>query len=166
MLNVRFWQQSDLPELMRMAGITAWNITPPDDKPHTSFEHVAASARENLMRVLSAPYGNAVVAVSGGRPVGYFLVAVQQDEKTGLPYGYAADIYVEPEFRRSGASKLMHGLAEAYLRRLGVRVLTNWTHAHNPLGQKSSEKHGFRIHMLMMSKDLQAAASGSGSGVV
>jgi len=156
MLKVRFWQQSDLPELMRMAGVTAWNITPPDDKPHTSFEAVAANARGNLELVLSAPYGTAVVAEENGRPVGYFLIAVQQNEKTGEPFGYAADIYVEPSHRRSGASKLMHDLGENYLRQLGLHTLTNWTHAHNPLGQRASDKHGFRIHMLMMSKDLRA----------
>lgn len=158
MLQVRFWQQQDLPDLMRMAAVTAWNITPPADKPHTTFETVASNARDSLMRALSSPFGNAVVALDKGRPVGYFLVAVQQHDKTGEPYGYAADIYVEPEYRRSGASKLMHALAEEYLRRIGMRVLTNWTHAHNPLGQKASEKHGFKLHMLLMSKDLQASA--------
>lgn|GEM_PF-1444500 len=159
MLSVRFWQQTDLPELMRMAAITAWNITPPDDKPHTRFETVATNAQQSLLRVLNAPFGNAVVALDGSRPVGYFLVAVQHHDKTGEPYGYAADIYVEPAYRKSGASKQMHALAEEYLRQLGLRTLTNWTHAHNPLGQKASEKHGFRIHMLMMSKDLRSAQS-------
>ncbi|HWI62269.1 MAG TPA: GNAT family N-acetyltransferase [Symbiobacteriaceae bacterium] len=156
MLNVRFWQESDLPELMRMAGITAWNITPPGDKPHTSFEVVAQNAQANLERVLSAPYGTAVVVEDDGRPVGYLLLAVQQNDKTGQPHGYAADIYVEPDYRRSGASKLLHLLGESYLRHLGLRYLTNWTHAHNPLGQKASEKHGFRISTLLMSKDLRA----------
>ncbi|MDF2627142.1 MAG: putative acetyltransferase [Symbiobacteriaceae bacterium] len=157
MVKVRFWQQSDLPELMRMAGVTAWNITPPDDKPHTRFENVAANAQQNLMRVLSAPYGMAVVAEENGQVVGYLLLAVQQNDKTGEPHGYAADIYVEPGNRRGGASRQLHALGEAYLRHLGLQKLTNWTHAHNPLGQKASEKHGFRLHMLMMSKDLRSA---------
>ena len=156
MVKVRFWQQSDLPELMRMAAVTAWNITPPDDKPHTRFETVAANAQQNLTRVLSAPYGTAVVAEDGGRLVGYFLLAIQHNDKTGEPHGYAADIYVEPGDRRSGVSRQLHALGEAYLRKLGLTKLTNWTHAHNPLGQKASEKHGFRLHMLMMSKDLRS----------
>lgn len=154
-MHVRFWQQSDLPYLMQMAAQTAWNITPPDDKPHTSFEKVGTNAQRNLWHVLNSPYGSAVVAEDGGRPVGYLLLAAQPNDKTGELQGYLADIYVEPAYRRHGAAKLLHTLGENYLRRRGIRRVTNWTHAHNPLGQKASEHFGMKLWGMMMVKHLR-----------
>lgn len=160
MPTIRFWQPSDLPYLQRMSALTTWNITPPDDKPKTTFETVAQSAVENLHRVLQSPGGTAVVADESGRPVGYLLIGIQYHDRTGEPYGYMADIYVEPEFRRGGLSKGMHRLGEEYLRRLGIRRATNWTHAHNPLGQRASKHHGFELWGMMMVKHLQPAQAG------
>ncbi|HYG58426.1 MAG TPA: GNAT family N-acetyltransferase [Symbiobacteriaceae bacterium] len=166
MPHVRFWQQSDLPDLTRMAAVTAWNITPPDDKPYTSPEVVGMNAYHNLMRVLGSPGGTAVVVEDQGRPVGYFLIAIQPNHKTSLPFGYAADIYLEPAYRKGGVARQMHDLAEGYLRQLGIGTLTNWTHAHNPLGQKASDRNGFRIEGMMMAKDLWAEAMAARAAVV
>lgn len=158
MPQFRLWEQSDLPRLAEMAAITAWNITPEDDKPYTSQEHVSASAVQNLYGVLGSPGGTAVVADEGGKPVGYLLIAIQHNDMTGEPMGYMADIYVEPAFRRGGVSKELHRVGEEYLRRLGVRKATNWTHAHNQLGQSATAYHGFRPWGVMMVKELQAAS--------
>jgi GNAT superfamily N-acetyltransferase len=155
--HVRFWQQSDLPYLSQMAAATTWNITPPDDKLHTTYERVAANAQRNLYAVLSSPHGTAVVAEDGGRPVGYLLIGIQLNDKTGEPHGYLADIYVEPAYRRQGISKALHLMGEEHLRRLGIRRVTNWTHAHNPLGQGATSHHGLNIWGLMMVKHLRPA---------
>jgi GNAT superfamily N-acetyltransferase len=152
---LRFWQPSDLPHLRRMAIITAWEITPEDDKAHTTLEQVAENAQQNLMAVLQAPYGTAIVADEGGLPVGFLLIGLQANEKTGQPHGYMADIYVEPAFRRHGLAQELHAAAEEYLRSIGIRKASNWTHAHNPRGQSSSLRHGFQLWGLMLSKELQ-----------
>ncbi len=157
MARIRFWQPSDLPYLQRMAAITAWNITPADDKARSRFETVAASAVQNLHGVLSSPGGTAVVAEEGGRPVGYLLIGIQRNDQTGEPHGYLADIYVEPAHRKKGISKGLHLVGEEYLRRLGMRKATNWTHAHNPLGQAASSHHGYELWGMMMVKHLQPA---------
>jgi GNAT superfamily N-acetyltransferase len=159
MPRVRFWQPSDLPYLLSMAALTTWNITPEDDRPHTSFEVVARSAHQNMVGVLQSPYGTAIVAEEGGRPVGYLLIGIQLNGRSREPVGYMADIYVEPAFRRSGLSKHFLAIGEEYLRRIGIRKATNWTHAHNPLGQASSNHQGFKLWGLMLAKDLQAGAS-------
>lgn len=155
MPQFRFWQQSDLPWLMQMAGVTAWNITPEDDKARTTPQAVAESAQANLMGVVQSPFGTAVVAEESGRPVGYLLIGIQHNDKTGEPHGYMADIYVDPAYRRAGVSKGLHQLGEEYLRRLGIRHATNWTHAHNPLGQRASAHHGYNLWGMMMVKHLQ-----------
>lgn len=161
MVRVRFWQESDLPYLARMAAETAWEITPPGDKPYTTYERVATNAVRNLYGVLQSPPGTAVVAEDDGRPVGYLLLGLQMNDRTGEPHGYLADIYVEPAYRRSGLAKKLHEVGEEYLRQQGIRRVTNWTHAHNPLGQKSSEYFGLKLWGVMMSKDLHKARAGA-----
>lgn len=155
MVYVRMWQQSDLPVLERMAALTAWNITPPDDQRMTAFPIVARSAVHNLYSVLGSPGGVAFVADDGGRPVAYLLIGIQPNDKTGEPQGYLADIYVEPQYRRMGISKELHRWGEEYLRRLGIRKVTNWTHATNALGQGASNHHGLRLTAVVMTKELR-----------
>jgi len=152
---IRFWQPWDLPHLLRMAAVTAWNITPEDDRQHTTLERVAQAAQMNVLAVLSSPMGTAVVAEEDGRPVGYLLVAIQANDKTGEPQGYMADIYVEPAYRRHGIAKQMHLLAEAYLRQIGIRTITNWVHTHNQNGLAASVRHGFQPWGVMMAKVLR-----------
>jgi GNAT superfamily N-acetyltransferase len=155
MPQLRFWQQSDLPHLARMSVASTWVITPEDDRAHTTLEKVAANACRALLGTLASPGGTAIVADEGGRPVGFLLVGIQPNEKTGEPAGYMADIWVDPEFRRHGLAEKMHYATEAYLKKLGVRRASNWTHAHNPKGLKSSRRHGFQPWGVMMSKVLK-----------
>lgn len=154
MANVRFWQPRDLPELRWFAALNTWQILPADDRRIASIGAVATSAEENLLRVLDSPGGTAIVAEADGRLVGYILVAMQPDQRTRQWVGYLADIYIEPAFRKTGIASKFHELAEAHLARQGVRQATLWTHAHNPLGQRSAERRGYQIHGLMMSRVL------------
>lgn len=155
MPRLRLWQQSDLPDLVRMAITAAWDITPADDRAHTTFQAVAANAQRNLAAVLRSPSGTAIVAEEGGRPVGFLLVGLQPNDITGQPTGYMADIYVEPEYRRQGIAEQMHDVTEEYLRSIGVRRASNWTHAHNAKGLSSSRRHGFQDWGAMMVKELK-----------
>lgn len=164
MPQTRVWRESDLPQLQQMAMTTAWNITPNDDRPHTSEQTVKESAVRNLYAVLGSQGGTAIVADADGRAVGYLLIAIQADDKTGAPHGYLADIYVEQEFRRSGVSKELHRAGEEYLRSIGVRRATNWTHAHNQLGLSASMHHGYLPWGIMMVKQLRPAADSVPTG--
>jgi GNAT superfamily N-acetyltransferase len=158
MAYVRPWRPTDLPDLMRMAAITAWDITPADDKAHTTVAAVAANAQRNLLAVLQSPLGTAFVADEGGRPVGYLLIAIQEHDKTGQFHGYLADIYVEPAFRRAGLAKALYQAGEAYLRQVGMRRVTNWTHAHNQLGQAASSYLGLKLWGVLLAKRLPGGA--------
>jgi GNAT superfamily N-acetyltransferase len=95
------------------------------------------------------------VATDRGRPVGYLLLAIQHNDKTGEPYGYFADIYIEPEYRGGTLARDLHYMGEDYLRQIGIRKATNWTHAHNPLGKKAQAKVGINLWGLMMVKHLR-----------
>jgi GNAT superfamily N-acetyltransferase len=154
MVQIRFWQASDLPALQEMAVRSTWNITPPDDRQRTTLEIVTHNAHANLVRVLQSPHGTAIVADDRGKAVGNLLIGIQPNDKTGEPQGYLADIYVDPSYRRQGVSKGLHDVGESYLRKLGVRRMTNWTHAHNPLGLGASTHHGFDVTAVMMAKTL------------
>jgi GNAT superfamily N-acetyltransferase len=155
-IEVRFWREQDLPAMRYFAVINAWLILPPDDRQVASIGMVAQLAESNLMRVLQSPGGTAILAVEGERPVGYLLVAIQPDEKTGEYQGYMADIYIEPEYRKLGIAGRLHEMGEGHLQRLGIRRATNWTHAHNPLGQRSAERRGYRPWGMMMVKSLRS----------
>lgn len=152
--TIRFWQPRDLPYLLQMAAETAWQITPPADRAATSPEVIRQAAHQNLGGCLSSPGGTAVVAEENGRPVGFLVITLQPNERTGETQGYFADIYVEPAHRRGGVARGMHNLAEAYLQRLGIKSATNWVHAHNEKGQKTGEKFGLRPWGVMMAKTI------------
>lgn len=157
MAYIRFWRQSDLPALLQMSAVTAWEIMNPSDRAVARREVVAANAQRSLLACLSSPGGTAVVADEGGRPVGYLLIGIRPDERTGEPQGYMADIYLRPGYRGRGLADQMHRLGEAYLRSLGIRRATNWVHATNPLGRKASQQKGFRLWGVMMEKVLHGA---------
>lgn len=159
MAQVRFWRQSDLPYLAQMAAVTAWEITPPDNRASTTFETVSRNAVQNLLTVLGSPGGTAVVADVGSIPVGYLLIGIQAHERTGAPRGYMADIYVAPEFRRAGLTKELHLLGEQYLRSIGITRATTWTHAHNAKGAGTAAHHGYNPSGVMMVKRLERPAS-------
>lgn len=153
--TIRFWRPSDLPYLLEMAAETAWQITPPEDRARSSPEFIRRGAHMNLAGCLQSPGGTAVVAEEDGRPVGYLVVMLQPDERTGQMQGYLADIYVEPAYRRSGLAKGLYPLAESYLQQLGIRSATNWVHAGNEKGQKSGEYFGLRPWGVMMAKTIE-----------
>lgn len=153
---LRLWRPSDLPDLLQMAITNAWETLPEDDKRRAQYAAVARNAYMNLLGGLQSPFGTAVVADEGGRPIGYLLVGLQPNGLTGQPAGYLADIYVQPAFRRHGLGLKLHQAAEAYLRQLGVSTATNWTHAHNKEGQAASKRHGLPVWGMMMVKHLTA----------
>lgn len=155
MAEVRFWRPEDMPYLRWFAALNAWHILPPDDLRHASVGTVAQHAEGNLFGVLQSPGGTALVAVADGRPVGYMLIAVRSDEKTNERAGYIADIYIEPAYRKHGIAGHFHEIGEKYLADMGIRRATLWTHAHNPLGQKSAERRGYKLWGMMMSKELR-----------
>lgn len=155
MAQVRFWREDDLPHLGYFAAINTWRILPADDQAVSSMATIAASAEQNVHAVLSSPGGTALVAEENGQPVGYMLIGIRPAERTGEPSGYMADVYIEPEYRSQGIAGQFHKLGEAYLTSLGIRRATLWTHAHNPLGQKSAERQGYRTYGAMYAKKLR-----------
>lgn len=160
MVHVRMWRPADLPLLTQMAGLTAWELLPADDRAVARFELVAQSGAANLQGVLTSPGGTAIVADVGGQPVGYLLIGLMPDDLTGEPVGYLADIYMQPAWRRRGVSKRLHQAGEQYLRQIGIRKVTNWTHAHNATAIKTQEHHGIRPWRVMLSKRLTGEAAG------
>lgn len=152
MVEVRFWRLNDLPLLLHMAAVTDWEIMNPTDRAVARPEVVQANAHRNLLATLASPGGTAFVADDGGRPVGFLLIGIRPDDRTGEWQGYMADIYLLPEYRGKGIAKRLHEAGEWYLRQLGIRRITNWVHATNPLGQKASQARGFRVWGVMMEK--------------
>lgn len=158
MLRLRFWQPADLPFLCAAAAQVAWDILPPDDRSRAMPHAVAQSAQADLLLTLQSPGGTAVVAEAAGRPVGFLLVTVSPNERTGLPFGYMADIYVAPDYRGRGLARELDRVGGEYLRRLGLTEAVQWTHAHNAAGQALARRNGFEPWGVMMAKELPRPA--------
>lgn len=156
MVQLRFWQPGDLPDLQRMMVQLTWGITPPEDQAAVGIEPIARSALRTLHQMLGAPGGTAVVAEEGGRPVGFLLVSLQQDDRTGRPLGYLADIYIEPTHRGRGLTKPMERMAADHLRRMGMRQAYAWVHAHNQQGQSAARRLGLEPWGVVLAKELRA----------
>lgn len=158
MAQPRFWQMGDLPDLERMMIQLTWGITPAEDRAAVGFEPIARSAVRTLHQMLGAPGGTAVVAEDGGRPVGFLLVSLQQDDRTGQMLGYLADIYIDPAYRGRGLSKPMERMAVEHLRQLGMRHVYVWVHAHNPQGQATARRLGMQPWGVVLAKELRAGS--------
>jgi ribosomal protein S18 acetylase RimI-like enzyme len=143
-----------MPILRLFAVINAWQILPPDDRQLASIAEVARTAEQNLLGVLNAPGGTALVAVENGKLLGYLSIAIRPDERTGEPTGYMADIYIDPGGRGKGIATEFHRVGEKYLADMGIRKASLWTHAHNPLGQKSAQRQGYQIQGVVLAKTL------------
>lgn len=154
MVEVRFWHPADYPYLQQMAIQMTLGITPPDDMQASSVMTIAGAAVGNLQNVLSAPGGTAVVATMQGVPVGFLLVGIQPDERTGESIGYLADIYVAPAARGRGLARQMNDLAEQYLRSLGIQKASAWVHAHNRDGRGTASSFGLKTRAVVLSKRL------------
>jgi len=160
MIEVRHWMQSDLPHLQRMAVILTLGITPTDDLRVSDPATIALSAVTNLHTVLGSPGGTAIVGAVEGRPIGFLLIGIQADDRTGQPKGYLADIYVEPEHRGSGLSGQLREAGEQYLRWLGVWRASVWVHAHNPKGRKTATKFGMQPRSVVLAKRISPRSAG------
>lgn len=158
MVQVRYWQPADLPDLERMMVQLALGIAPPEDRAAVGDETLARAAVRGLHTLLRSPGGTAAVAVEGGRPVGFLLACLQQDDRTGEWLGYLADVFVEPEFRGKGVGRTLEQLASSHLRQLGLQKAQVWTHAHNPLGQAAARSYGLQIRGIVLSKELHTGA--------
>ena len=60
---------------------------------------------ENTFRELvsNSPYAKALIALSGGKPAGYILLALTWSQEAGGKVVWIDEIYVRPEARGSGA---------------------------------------------------------------
>lgn len=159
-MNIRAYRTEDVPYVLAASARNTWSILPADQRATARPDVVTQQAYMNVMGILMAPGGTALIAEDQGRPVGYLLVAVGPDATTGEPFGYMADIYVEPAYRRHGLGRGLNQAADGYLRSLGIRRAKLWTHAHNVDGQRSAVANGYRPEGYAMVKDLSAPAAG------
>jgi len=160
MIEVRHWVQSDLPHLQRMAVILTLGITPAEDLRASDPTTIAIAAVTNLHSVLASPGGTAIVGTVRGLPIGFLLIGIQTDDRTGQPKGYLADIYVEPAHRGTGLSGRLQEAGEQYLRWIGVRRASVWVHAHNPKGRKAAANFGMQPRSVVLSKRLRPRTAG------
>lgn len=159
MIDVRLYKPSDVPALLAGVAEHTWDILAPEERSGTSPDLVREGAQSNLMAVLQSPGGTAVVADDAGRIVGYLLIGVGPDAVTGEMFGYLADIYLDPQYRGRGIARRVHDIGEAYLVQLGVRKAKLWTHAHNPEGQASAQRNGYKPYGIAMIKELVETAA-------
>lgn len=160
MIQLRFGQRSDLPQLMTLAAKNAWSIQAPEDQLHTfRFPAVAEAAQQNLLGMLTTPGGSIFVADVGGQIGGYLLVGIGPDSVTGAPFGYLADVWVHPELRNHGVGQALVRTAEQYLQQLGISRAKAWVHAHNAAPQRLLTNLGYKPEGIVMNRDFAAPAA-------
>ena len=155
--EIRLWRPEDLPKLYEFAATNAWELLTADDRAQTTPEIVKTAAENNVTGILSTPGGTAFVAEHQGGVVGYCLVSVQEDDRTGEMSGYLADCYLEPAFRKTGITPAFHRVAQQYLQQFGIRKTRLWVHAHNTTSYRSVARAGFTLKGVMLAKELRPA---------
>ncbi|MHB9144644.1 MAG: GNAT family N-acetyltransferase [Symbiobacteriia bacterium] len=134
----------------------AWDLIPAADQTQEAWVGAWEGARGNLFSVLSQPGCTALVAEDAGRPVAFILLAAGPDAYTGQAFGYLADIFVLPEYRRLGLSRTFQQEAERYFRSLGIHRGKLWVGAHNKAGLGSARRGGFEVEAYILSKEYPA----------
>lgn len=161
MVQLRFGQRSDLPQLMQLAAINAWSIQSPEEQQSVLlFPATAEAAQQNLLGMLSTPGGNVLVADVNGQVGGYLLVGIGPDSVTGAPFGYLADIWVHPQLRNHGVGQALVRSAETYLQQLGISRTKAWVHAHNASPQRLLSGLGYQPEGIVMQRNLSVPQLG------
>lgn len=162
MVQLRFGQSPDLPQLMTLAAKNAWSIQAPEDQQDfRRLPAVAEAAQSNLLGMLSTPGGNVFVADVGGQIGAYLLVGIGPDSVTGAPFGYLADVWVHPQLRNHGVGQALVRSAESYLQQLGITRAKAWVHAHNAAPQRLLTGLGYKPEGIIMDRDLRATPLGA-----
>lgn len=130
----------------------AWDLIPPANRTPQAWDQAARFSYANLMGTLHQPSGTAIIAEEGGRPAAFILLAIGPDSYTGQIYGYLADMYVDPQFRRQGLSLRLHEEAERYFTQHGVKQGKLWIGAANEGALESARKAGFQAEAYVLCK--------------
>lgn len=140
--------------LVSRSLVTGWAQLNPLQQASASAMDVSHRIQAMLTRAVTAPGATALVAREDGSPVGYLIVTVVPDELTGQPSGLFVDIFVEPQWRRTGLAGQLTAAGEEHLRDLGIREVRRWIAYQNPASLRHAQKDGCEVEKVMMLKRL------------
>ncbi|HLO03202.1 MAG TPA: GNAT family N-acetyltransferase [Symbiobacteriaceae bacterium] len=143
MITFRTWQREDLPWLAQAATVASWEGLTPAEQAEVDPNFLQESAVEQLRDVLGGPTGNAVIAETDGRPVGFALGALAPDTSTGEPNGLILSLWVDPARRRQGVAKGLLQVTEALFGCCDVRKVKLWTPLSNEAVVRLGETTGY-----------------------
>lgn len=152
LLIIRPYRQDDVPFMVTGSASNSWDLVPEADRTPEARQRSWMAAHMNLMGVLGQRFNTALVAEEEGRPAAFILLAIGPDTYTGQIFGYLADIYVAPAFRRRGLSIVMHREAERFFRERGIHIGKLWIGAANQAALESAKKAGFGVEAYVLSK--------------
>ena len=153
-LEIAPMNQQEWPWLLGRSVETGWEQISPVLRPGASREATATQIQRMLRMALSAPGTAALVARSGGAPVGYIVVAVTPDELTGASVGLFLDIFVEPAWRGKGVSSRLTAAGEEHCRALGLTAVRRFISAHNAASLRHARGDGCELERYALLKRL------------
>jgi ribosomal protein S18 acetylase RimI-like enzyme len=129
----------------------------PDWQPRSGWEKGSMGWIKNACAGNEWFFGLAYQAPALQGAIGYVLAGFHYEAPVFINhrYGYIADMWVEPEFRGSGAANKLLAAAEDFLREQGVNRIQLEVMVNNERGKAFWQKNGYEPFELIMRKTIQ-----------
>jgi GNAT superfamily N-acetyltransferase len=117
------------------------------------IQHADMNARARRMgEALDSQFASYMVAVSGGKVIGFLNLWRLPDLVDGSNLGIILDCYVSGEFRRHGVGSMLIGSALELGKRVGINKFYGWMSPQNQAAIALLRKFGFSTETLMLEK--------------
>lgn len=129
--------------MSQAATVASWEGLTPEEQAEANPTFLQQSAAEQMRDALGSGMGNAVIAESDGRPIGYSLGVAGPDPSTGELNGLLLSLWVDPARRRQGVGKSLLGVTEALFSCCDVKKVKLWTPLSNEAYIRLGETNGY-----------------------
>lgn len=156
MIQIRPWQQDDLPTLKRLSGELHEAVRSyAPELPSASV--ILDDYFSYVIERMTHSGGTMFVAEEAGRLIGhvavYGRIPPDRDEDQ-TPYSFIAELYVSPDAQGGGVGRLLITEAENYARALGAPRIELFVVAGNTPARAFYVRMGYRERTIICSKTL------------
>ncbi len=161
-MDIRAPTLAEIPAVAALAEQLVRQHEGYDARRFVHLEDPAAGYAKFLPRALGDPSSVLLVAVEGGRIVGYAYATLEGLDYFALlgPCGKLHDLFVDPAARGLGAGEALVRAVQAELQRRGAPRVVLLTATQNQAAQRLFAKVGFRTTMLELTAELAPTGQG------
>lgn len=159
MITIAHYQETDLEFVRRfIAGLQDHERElVPTLKPGAD---VAAQYTEHILKCAREKNGTVLVACGDGVPIGFICAWVEpgndmlvSDQERA--HAYVSDLYVQPQWRRSGVAGQLMQAIEAEMKAKGCRRIELCAKAMNESAVKFYDRGGFQPYEVIFAKSIE-----------